>query len=110
MSKAPKKAKAEASSHSVLKVAYEAFNRGDVVLARQLALEVLAGKVGKDDPQVAKELAGELSTPESPVDESPQAVAQNLLLRTKVMGRPYVMAAAVAAVYLLLVVLAAIRY
>ncbi|GMU61841.1 MAG: hypothetical protein AMXMBFR34_36040 [Myxococcaceae bacterium] len=109
MSKAPKKAKAEASS-SVLKVAYEAFNRGDVVLARQLALEVLAGKVGKDDPQVAKELAGELSTRESPVDESPQAVAQNLLLRTKVMGRPYVMAAAVAAVYVLLVVLAAIRY
>jgi hypothetical protein len=110
MSKAAKKAKAEAASHSLLKLAYEAFDRGDVVLARQLVREVLAGKVGKDDPEVAKALAKELSTPAAPVDESPQAVAQDLLKRTQVMGKPYLMALVVAAVYLLLVVLAAVRY
>jgi predicted nucleic acid-binding protein len=110
MSKAAKKTKAETASHSVLKLAYEAFDRGDVVLTRQLVLEVLAGKVGKDDADVAKALAKELSSPEAPVDESPQAVAQELLRRTKVMGKPYLMAGAVAAVYLLLVVLAAVRY
>lgn len=105
-----KKTKAETASHSVLKVAYEAFERGDVVQARSLAMEVLAGKVGKDDPAVAKELAATLSTPESPVDESPQAVAQDLISRTKVLGKPYLFAGVVGAVYLLLVVLAAIRY
>jgi hypothetical protein len=110
MSKPAKKPKAEASSHSVLKVAYEAFERGDAVQARSLAHEVLAGKVGKDDPEVAKWLASELSTPEAPVDASPQAVAQDLLSRTKVLPRPYLFAGVVAAVYLLLVVLATLRY
>ncbi|MEW5739344.1 MAG: hypothetical protein AB1938_10485 [Myxococcota bacterium] len=110
MSKAAKRSKAEGSTHSVLKLAYEAFERGDVVLTRQLALEVLAGKVGRDDAEVARGLAKELSTPATPVDESPQAVAQDLLTRTKVMPKPYLMAAAVAAVYVLLVVLAAVRY
>jgi hypothetical protein len=110
MSKASKKNKAESSSHSVLKVAYDAFERGDAVLARSLALEVLAGKVGKDDPEVAKDLARELSAPGAPVDESPQAVAQDLLSRTKVLPKPYLFAGVVAAVYLLLVVLATLRY
>jgi len=110
MAKAAKKTKAESSGHSVLKVAYEAFERGDAVLARRLALEVLAGKVGTDDAAVAKELAAELSAPGAPVDESPQAVAQDLLSRTKVLPKPYLFAGLVAAVYLLLVVLATLRY
>ncbi|MEW6432516.1 MAG: hypothetical protein AB1730_13520 [Myxococcota bacterium] len=110
MSKASKKTKAESASHSVLKVAWEAFERGDVVQARALAGEILAGKVGRDDPEVARELAAMLSTPEAPVDESPQAVAQDLISRTKVLGKPYVFAGLVGAVFVLLVVLAAIRY
>lgn len=104
-----KKTKAETASHSVLKAAYDAFERGDVVQARSLAREVLAGKVGRDDPAVANELAALLSTPTSPVDASPQAVAQDLISRTKVPGKPYVFAVVVGAVYLLLVVLAVVR-
>lgn len=110
MSKSTKKTKLDAASHSVLKVAYDAFGRGDVVQARQLAHEVLAGKVGRDDAEVAKALAKELSTPDAPVDESPQAVAQELISRSQVPPKPYVFAAVVGAVYLLLVVLAAVRY
>jgi hypothetical protein len=110
MSKAAKKTKADTATHSVLKVAFEAFQEGDAVQARALALQVLAGKVGRDDPAVAKELAAKLSTPEQPVDESPQAVAQDLLSRTKVPGKPYLFAAVVLTVYLLLVVMAVVRY
>jgi hypothetical protein len=104
-----KRTKTETATHSVLRAAYEAFERGDAVTARGLALEVLAGKVGRDDAAVGKELAAALSTPEAPVDESPQAVAQDLIARTKVPGKPYVFALLVAAVYALLVGLAAAR-
>lgn len=98
------------SSKSVLKLAQEAFERGDVVEARRLAQAVLAGTLGKDEAKAATELAKFLSTPEAPVDESPQAVAQELISRTGVPPRPYLFVAAVAAAYIGLVLLAALRY
>jgi hypothetical protein len=98
------------TSRSVLKLAYEAFERGDVVEARRLSHAVLAGTLGKDEAKAAAELAKFLSTPEAPVDESPQAVAQELISRTGVPPRPYLFVAAVAAAFVGLVILAAVRY
>lgn len=97
------------AGRSVLKLAAEAFERGDVVEARRLARAVLAGTLGKDEAKAAAELARQLSTPEAPVDESPQAVAQELISRSGVPPRPYVFVAAVAAAYVGLVILAVVR-
>lgn len=98
------------STKSVLKVAWEAFERGDVVQARALAHEVLAGRLGKDDAKAAADLAKYLSAPGAPVDESPQAVAQEIISRTGVPPRPYLFVAAVAAAFIGLVILAVVRY
>ena len=53
----PKKEQKTDDARSVLKVAFEAYQRGDSVQARSLAREVLAGQVGRDDEKVATELA-----------------------------------------------------
>lgn len=97
-------------SRSVLKLAYEAFERGDVVQARQLAQAVLGGKLGPDEAKEATRLAKHLGTAESPVDESPQAVAQEIISRTGVPPKPYLMVAVVAVAFLGLLVLAVVRY
>ena len=98
------------SSRSVLKLSYEAFQRGDSVQARELANAVLAGKVGKDDEKVAVELAKTLSIEGAVVAENPAAVATELISRTIVAPRPYIFVAAVAAAFLGLVLLAFLRY
>jgi hypothetical protein len=97
-------------SRSVLKLSYEAFQRGDSVEARALAKAVLAGKVGKDDEKVAVELAKTLSIEGAIVAENPAAVATELISRTIVPPRPYLFVAAVAAAFIGLVILAAWRY
>lgn len=98
------------SSRSVLKLAFEAYQRGDSVQARALSKAVLAGKVGRDDEKVAVELAKTLSTEGAPVAETPAAVAAEIASRTVVPPRPYLFVAAVAAAFLGLVILAAVRY
>lgn len=103
-------AKSNSGNRSVLKLAYEAFQRGDAVLARQLGQAVLAGKVGRDDEKVAGELAKEFSTDEAPIEGTPAAVAQELVSRTIVPPRPYIFVAAVAGTFLGLVLLAHFRY
>lgn len=95
---------------SVLKLAYEAFERGDAIQARALANQVLAGKVGKDDEAYAPELATKLSNEEQVVQPTVEAVAKDLASRTIVQPKPYIMVAVVAAAFLLLAVLAAVRY
>ena len=97
-------------SRSVLHLAFEAFQRGDSVQARELAKAVLAGKVGKDDEKVAVELARKLSIEGAVVAETPTAVANELISRTIVPPRPYLFVAAVAATFIGLVILAAWRY
>jgi hypothetical protein len=97
-------------SRSLLKIAYEAFERGDVVEARRLSHAVLGGKLGPDEVKTAGELAKKLSIPEAPVDESPQAVAQELISRSGVPPKPYLFVAAVAAAFIGLVILAIVRY
>lgn len=97
-------------SRSVLRVSFEAFQRGDMVQARQLANAVLEGKLGKDDDKVATELARLLSVDTHSVEESPTAVANEIINRTIVPPRPYIMVAAVAATFVVLVILAAWRY
>ncbi|MDP1822867.1 MAG: hypothetical protein Q8L48_06485 [Archangium sp.] len=97
-------------SRSVLKLSYEAYQRGDSVQARQLAKAVLAGKVGKDDEKVAVELAKVLSTEGAIVAETPAAVAADLVSRTITPPKPYLFVAAVAGAFIGLVILAAWRY
>ena len=77
-------------SRSVLKLSYEAFERGDSVQARELA------KV--------------LSIEGAVVAETPTAVAHELISRTIVPPRPYLFVAAVAFAFITLVILAAWRY
>ena len=61
-------------SRSVLKLSYEAFQRGDSVQARQLAQAVLAGKAGKDDEKAAVELSDLLRADGHEVAPTPAAV------------------------------------
>lgn len=97
-------------SRSVLKLAYEAFERGDAVQARQLAQAVRAGQVGRDDEKVAAELAKQLEGEGAPMERTPAAVAQELISRTITPGRPYLFVALVAVVFIGLVLLARYRY
>ena len=97
-------------SRSVLKLSFEAFQRGDSVQARQLAKAVLTGKLGKDDEKAAVDLARTLSVEGHVVAETPAAVANELISRTIVPPRPYLFVAAVAAAFICLVILAAWRY
>ncbi len=104
------KPKKEEQSRSVLKLAYQAFERGDVVKTRELAKAVLAGKVAPDDEQVARELSKTLSIAEAVVGETPAAVAQELISRTITPPRPYLFVAAAAGTFITLAVLAHLRY
>jgi hypothetical protein len=104
------KPKKDDLTRSVLKLAFEAFDRGDSVQTRALAGAVLAGKVGRDEDKVAAELAKELSAEGAPVGETPTAVANELISRTIVAPRPYLFVAAVAATFITLVALARFRY
>jgi hypothetical protein len=102
--------KKEELGRSVLKTAFDAFQRGDMVQARQLAQAVLDGKVAKDDEKAAVELAKELSIDGHAIMENPSAVAIEIISRTKVPPKPYLFVAAVATTFLVLVILAAWRY
>lgn len=100
----------EELARSVLINAYDAFQRGDMVRARQLAQSALDGKLGKGDEKAAVELAKELSIDGQSIMENPAAVAIELISRTKVPPRPYLFVAAVAATFVALVILAVWRY
>lgn len=97
-------------ARSVLKVAFEAYQRGDSVQARSLAQEVLAGKVGRDDEKVAVELAKALQGEGAVIEANAAAVAKELVTRTLPPSKSYLFAGAVAFTYLTLVILAFVRY
>jgi hypothetical protein len=105
-----KASKQQDHGKSVLWVAYEALQRGDAVEARRLAKEVLAGKRGPNDEKVAKELAAELSAEGAVVPETIEGVANDLLARSGVPSKPYLMVATVVAAYAILLVIAITRY
>jgi hypothetical protein len=95
---------------SVLWASFQAYQRGDSVEARRLAQAALAGQRGPQDEKTAKELARELSSELAQVPDTIEAVAQELVSRTVVPPKPYLMVAAVAAAYAFLVILAIVRY
>lgn len=95
---------------SVLRLAYEAFERGDSVQTRALTALALAGKVGRDEEAVAVELAAKLSSEELVVQPTVEAVAKDLASRTVVAARPYLFVGVISAAFVLLAVLAAVRY
>jgi hypothetical protein len=115
MSKAAKKASPDARGErdekkSVLAVAADALEAGDVVTARQLAKAVIEGRKGPDDDKVARRLSTELSTKDAPIGELPEQVAQAIVDRTIVPLRPYLYGAICLVVFLVLASLARARY
>ena len=102
--------KQEKESRSVLKLSFDAYQRGDSVQARSLAKAVLAGEIGKDDEKVACELAKTLSVDGAVIAETPAAVANELISRTIVPPKPYLFVAAVAGAFTGLALLAHWRY
>jgi hypothetical protein len=109
MGKAKKEQKTD-DSRSILKLAFDAYQRGDSVQARELAQAVLAGKLGRGDEAAAPELAKTLSAEGSTITETPAAVAAELVSRTMPPVKSYWFAAAVALTFLTLVILATVRY
>lgn len=109
MAKAKKEQKAD-DARSILKVAFDAYQRGDSVQARALAQAVMAGKLGRDDEKVASELAATLSGEGAPIAETPAAVAAEIAARTVPPPKSYWFAAAVAFTFITLVILATVRY
>jgi hypothetical protein len=109
MSKGGKKNSTTAVS-SRLSEAYAAFERGNAVEARTLARQVLWSEPVPADVLAAKDLASVFSVPDAEVASTPDAVARELILRTKVPGRAFLFAGLAAFVYVLLVVLATVRY
>lgn len=97
-------------TRSILKLAFEAFERGDAVKTRTLAKAVLAGQHGRDEEKVAGELAKQLSVEGAPVAPSPSSVAEDLISRTIVPARPYLFVGAITAAFVALVLLAHFRY
>lgn len=90
--------------------AFDALMAGDAVTARRLANELGAGKAGPDEANGVKKVAKELSAEAVQVAETPQAVAQELLARTRPPPKAYLLGGVAAAVYLLLLTLATVRY
>lgn len=105
-----KKAEAANENQSLLASSYAAFERGDMVTARRLANELIAGKAGRGEEQASKELSKKLSSEVSKVEDSPLAVAKELVLRTNVVPKAYLFAGLAAGIWIVLVVLAAVRY
>jgi hypothetical protein len=96
---------------SVLMRAWERFEAGDMVQARQLAEAVLGGKVGPDEQEGATHLAQLMSGNETlPVAETVESVARAMVERTKPVPKSYLFAAVSVGVLALLVVLAVTRY
>lgn len=95
---------------SMLRAAFNAYDRGDAVQARSLAQAVLAGKVGPDDEKAAADLAKRLTGEGAAVGETVQAVASELVTRTEVPSKAYLVVGAIAATFVALTVLAHYRY
>lgn len=96
---------------SVLRLAWERFEAGDMVEARRLAGAALAGQVAPDDLEVATQLSREMAgTPGLVVDESIASVARAIIERTKPVPRSYLFALLALGVFGLLVILAVTRY
>jgi hypothetical protein len=98
------------ADRSVLKFAFDAFQKGDAVETRRLARAVLAGQVGPHDAQVAASLAQTLSVEGAQVSETPAAVAHELIDRTIVGPKPYLFVGVVVAAFATLVFIASHRY
>jgi hypothetical protein len=98
------------NERSVLRLAWDRFEAGDVVAARQLANAVLAGKVGPDDLQAATDLSRLMSSAELAVPETIEGVARALVERTRPVPKSYLFAALSLGVFALLVTLAVTRY
>ncbi|MBI3183700.1 MAG: hypothetical protein HYZ28_16300 [Myxococcales bacterium] len=93
----------------MLRLAFEAYEAGDVVMARRAAHRVLSEKEPASDAE-ARELAKSLFAP-GKEKEKPTAkeVAEEILSRTEVPRKAYLFAAIAAAIILLMLALAAFR-
>jgi hypothetical protein len=105
---------AKALPGSLLSLAFQSYEAGDMVLARRAAKAALAKEPTAKDVEAARKIAPALFDPPvgkdaPPVPNSPKDVAQELLARTEVAAKPYLFVAVGVALIVLLIVLALIR-
>jgi hypothetical protein len=111
MAKGKREKPEQKPSRSVLQLAWDRFEAGDVVEARRLANAVLQGTVGADEPEAATRLARQMSgDPSLAVPETVDGVARAIIARTRPLPRSYLFAALALTVLGLLVTLALTRY
>jgi hypothetical protein len=99
---------APALAPSFLQAAFDATERGDVVLTRALVKKV--DPSSESEIKAAVLLSKELSSTENTVAADPKSVGQALVLRSVPPGKSYVFVALCFAILVILVSLAAVRY
>lgn len=98
-----KKAEPEAGT-SLLEVAWKAYAAGDVVTARRAAQLLLAGASKDADEAWARKIGKELFTADFKADA--RAVATELVTRTRMPPRPFLLAAAAGLIWAVLMLIA----
>jgi enoyl-CoA hydratase/carnithine racemase len=99
-----KKAEAEAGT-SLLEVAWKAYAAGDQVTARRAAQLLLAGASKDADEALAKKIAAELFAVEFKAADA-RAVATEIVTRTRMPPKPFLLAAAAGLIWLVLALIA----
>ena len=89
---------------SLLEVAWRSYQAGDMVQARRAARLVLAGGAKPADDALAKKLGRELFSAGHEADA--QQVAQDLITRTNLPPKPFLLAGAAALIWVLLLAIA----
>ncbi len=98
-----KKADADGEK-SLLGVAWTAYQAGDQVVARRAAQLLLAGASKDADEAQAKKIGKELFVTDQVADA--KAVAAEILLRTRMPPKPFLLAAAAGLIWLVLMLIA----
>lgn len=101
-------APARAAASSMLATAYAAYERGDVVRAREAAGRALALESSEAEAQSARKLSP-LLFPHSPQTKTVRELAAELSSRTEVPRRPYLFAGVGAVLIVLMLLLALAR-
>lgn len=97
------KANKGGGASTMLGTAFEAYEAGDVVLARQVSERLLAQPATDAETEAARTLGPKLTGRD---ERDPHAVARELIDRVKGPNKSYLFAAVTAAVYLLMLYLA----
>ncbi len=107
---AKKQDKAQGPAKALTQAAWDALSAGDALTARRLASAVLGGKAGEDEAGAAKKVGKLLAAEGEKALEEPAEVARAVLQRTRAPPKAFLLGGVAALIYLLLLVLATVRY